>query len=299
VTFFISGVLIVGGGTWLSWRWIAQPVAQLSRAARALGSGDLKTRVGLARTDELGELGGSFDDMAERIERLVLAQKELLANVSHELRTPLARIRVALDIAGEGDASVARASLEEIAVDLGELEGMIEDILAALRLDLQTGAHRAQSFALRPETVQPEDIVEQARRRFAVRHPERALDVQLGPELAPIRVDVTLFRRVLDNLLENAQKYSSADDPIVLAVRRSADEVMFEVTDRGLGISEEDLPRIFEPFFRAERSRSRGLGGVGLGLTLAKSILDAHGARIELTSSAGRTRATVSIRRAA
>jgi two-component system OmpR family sensor kinase len=295
-TFFASGVLIVGVGAVLSWRWMARPLADLSKVARALGSGDLEARAQLARNDELGELGRGFDDMAERIQGLVLTQKELLANVSHELRTPLARIRVALDIASEGDALAARASLEEIAVDLGELEGMINDILTTTRMDLQTGSHRSTGFALRLGDVGPDSIVERASARFRARYPERALLVRAAESLPHIYVDATLFRRVIDNLLDNAHKYSPPEQPITLGVGNGGGAVVFEVIDHGMGITERDLPRVFEPFFRAERSRSRGTGGVGLGLTLARRIVEAHGGRIELSSEAGQgTRACVSV----
>jgi two-component system, OmpR family, sensor kinase len=296
LTFFGSGVLIVGGGALLSWRWMAQPLAQLSRVARSLGAGDLKARAALARSDELGELGRGFDDMAERIEGLVLTQKELLANVSHELRTPLARIRVALDIASEGDAGAARNSLEEIAVDLGELERMIDDILTTTRMDLQSGAHQATGFPLRLVDVAPSSIALRASERFHARHPERHLELSVADALPEIHVDATLFRRVIDNLLENAHKYSPEETPIRLGVSNGGSGVVFEVSDQGMGISERDLARVFEPFFRAERSRSRGTGGVGLGLTLAKRIVDAHGGKIELSSSSGAgTRARVSL----
>jgi two-component system OmpR family sensor kinase len=296
LTFFASGVLIVGGGAWLSWRWMAHPVAQLSKVARSLGSGDLKARARLVRSDELGELGRGFDDMAERIEGLVLTQKELLANVSHELCTPLARIRVALDIASEGDAGAARNSLEEIAVDLGELEVMVDDILTTTRIDLQSGAHHRSGFSLRRGEVAPSSIVERASDRFRGRYPERSLSVSIGEALPAIHVDAALFRRVLDNLLDNAYKYSPDGSDISIGVHEAGGVVVFEVVDRGMGITERDLPRVFEPFFRAERSRSRGTGGVGLGLTLARRIVEAHGGRIELASEAGRgTRARVSI----
>ena len=294
LTFFASGVLIVGVGAVLSWRWMAQPLAELSKVARALGSGDLKARAELDRADEIGELGRGFDEMAERVEGLVLTQKELLANVSHELRTPLARIRVALDIASEGDALAARNSLEEIAVDLGELEGMIDDILTTTRMDLQSGAHRTTGFSLRRGSVPPLSIAERAAERFRSRYPERRLNLVLEAALGEIHVDATLFRRVIDNLLDNAHKYSPAGAEITLEVRAEGGEVVFEVIDAGMGISDKDLARVFEPFFRAERSRSRGTGGVGLGLTLAKRIIDAHGGSIALSSQVGRgTRAQI------
>jgi signal transduction histidine kinase len=116
----------------------------------------------------------------------------------------------------------------------------------------------------------------------------------LGDALPEIHVDATLFRRVIDNLLDNAHKYSPDGGAITLELRADAGQVVFEVIDEGMGIADKDLPRVFEPFFRAERSRSRGTGGVGLGLTLAKRIIDAHGASIELSSQVGRgTRARI------
>jgi signal transduction histidine kinase len=293
-TFFAGGVLTASVGALLSWRWMVRPVAHLSRVARSLVAGDLSARAGLPSGDEIGELGRGLDDMAERIEGLVLTQKELLANVSHELRTPLARIRVALDIASEGDAGTARASLAEISVDLAELEGMIADILTTTRMDLQMRSREAASFSLRCGSVAPGSIVEHASARFRARHPERDLRVAVADDLPSVHVDARLFRRVLDNLLDNAHEYSPPERSIGLGVRREREQVVFEVSDEGIGIAPSDLARVFDPFFRAERSRSRGTGGVGLGLTLAKRIVDAHGGCIELDSAAARgTRARV------
>ena len=120
--------------------------------------------------------------------------------------------------------------------------------------------------------------------------------MQVAEALPEILVDTTLFRRVIDNLLDNAHKYSPGGATISLAVHGGKDGVVFEVADQGMGISDGDLPRVFEPFFRAERSRSRGTGGVGLGLTLAKRIVEAHDGRIDLDSTSGRgTRARVSV----
>jgi two-component system OmpR family sensor kinase len=294
-TFFASGVLIVGVGAVLGWRWVARPLADLSAAARALGAGNLEARAPLSLSGELGELGERFNAMAERIEALTLIQQELLANVSHEVRTPLARIRVALDIASEGDALAARGSLEEIAVDLAELERVIDDISTSTRFDLQGGSQRT-GFPLRRRHVAPGSIAQQASERFRARYPERGLRVHVAEALPEIMVDATLFRRVIDNLLDNAHRYSPGESPITLGVEGNAGgPVVFEIADQGMGISKPDLPRVFEPFFRAERSRFRGTGGAGLGLTLAKRIVEAHGGQIDLDSSAGGTRARVRV----
>jgi two-component system OmpR family sensor kinase len=121
--------------------------------AEPLGKGDLNARSELIRSDEVGEVARAFDEMAERIQKLVQAEKELFANVAHELRTPLARIRVALEIAGEGDAATARASLAEIAVDLAELEILIDDVLTAARFELVDGKTSNAGFSLHLEPI--------------------------------------------------------------------------------------------------------------------------------------------------
>jgi signal transduction histidine kinase len=281
----LSGLVVVGVGALLMSRWITRPLGELSRAARALGAGDLSARTNLARADVIGEVGRVFDEMAARMSDLLLAEKELLANLSHELRTPLARIRVALEIAGEGDAEAARTSLSEIAVDLSELESLIDDVLATTRLAVQSRQAALAGFALHREEILPRVLCERAADRFRAQHPTRRLNLLIADALPWLRADPTLLRRVLDNLLENAHKYSTdPEEPVVLRAEAEDGGVVFEVQDRGLGIPEEDLPRIFEPFFRSERSRSRGTGGVGLGLTLAKRIVEAHGGHIDVES---------------
>lgn len=288
VTFFLSGLVVVGVGSFLTARWILKPLDQLSRAARSLGEGNLSARAGLTRDDELGEVGRAFDDMAARVRALLLAEKELLANVSHELRTPLARIRVVLELAVEGDPERTRAFLSEISADLAELENLLKDVLAGARLEMADGTALAADVSPRPKETTPKVIAERAAERFRMNHPTRTLDVQVATELPRISVDPMLFRRAVDNVLENADRYSpDPKTPVALTVHADNGSVEFSVADRGMGISKEDLPWVFTPFFRAERSRSRDTGGVGLGLALVKRIVLAHGGTVTVDSNLG------------
>jgi signal transduction histidine kinase len=253
-------------------RAIAAPLERLTGAARRLGEGDLSARAGFAGKGEVGVLAAAFDEMAARLERLIRSERELLANVSHELRTPLARIRVALDLASEGDLEKARRYLGEIGTDLAELERLIDDVLTAARLD-QGGA-----LPLRRQRVEAREIVERAAERFRAAAPDRpGLDA-----------DPALLRRALDNLLDNARKYADGPAPVRLLARRVDGGLEVEVRDQGVGIDPADLPRIFTPFFRSDRSRARGTGGVGLGLALARRIVEAHGGSISVESAPGR-----------
>jgi two-component system, OmpR family, sensor kinase len=284
-------LVVVGITSFLLARSIARPLDKLSRAARALGEGDLEARAAVDRRDELGAVSRSFDEMAGRVSDLLRAEKELVANVSHELRTPLSRIRVALDIAAEGDAAAARESLADIAGDLEELERLVDDILTAARLELGAAASGGIP-PLRRERFAALALLDAAAERFRQLHPERTIETAWEETLPILEGDPVLLRRVIDNLLDNAQKYS--EGPIELSARADDREIVVEVIDQGIGIAPADLARVFEPFFRADRSRTRATGGHGLGLALAARIVEAHGGRITLDSTPGvETRAVV------
>jgi two-component system OmpR family sensor kinase len=266
-------------------RAIAAPLERLTAAARRLGEGDLSVRVGCSGRGEVGELSAAFDEMAGRVQRLVQAERELLANVSHELRTPLARIRVALELAAAGDLEASRRYLGEIGADLSELEKLIEDVLTAARLEAGGDA----GLPLRRERLPGAEVVERAAERFRAAWPGRALELQVDPSapLPAIDADRALLRRALDNLLDNARKYSDDGAPVALRARAAGGALEVEVVDRGIGIDPADLPRIFTPFFRTDRSRARGTGGVGLGLALARRIALAHGGTLTVESVPG------------
>ncbi|CAN5832830.1 hypothetical protein BH11MYX3_BH11MYX3_22330 [soil metagenome] len=284
----VCGFVILVFGALVTARWIVRPIDRLARTAKALGAGDLQARSRLDRSDEIGELGHRFDEMAGRIEGLLVSEKELLANVAHELRTPLSRIGVALDLAAEGDSEAARASLSEIAVDVSELETIVDDILTAMRFEVASGKGPTAQFPLRRSHVTGRSIADAAADRMRGRHPQRPLVLSIEEDLPMVHADPMLLRRVIDNLLENAHKYTpDGTSPIELVATRDGDRVIYEVRDHGVGITADDLPRVFTAFFRGERSRSRETGGVGLGLTLAKRITEAHDGTISATSQLG------------
>ena len=296
-------LLIVAGASIPFARSLTKPLELLAAKARRLGQGDLRVRAATNRQDEVGDVARAFNEMAERIEQLLHAEKELLANVSHELRTPLARIRVAMDLAGSGGQTVDY--LPEIAEDLGEIERMVDDILTAARLDLAQDRVGRLTTPLRREPTDPRQVLARAVARFTDHHPDRELVVKVPEQLPTLQADPAMLRRVLDNLLENAHKYSNAEKSIELraqAVPASGPEsavgsaVEIVVRDEGIGIDEADLPHVFTPFFRSDRSRARQTGGVGLGLPLARRIVSAHGGDITLQSKVGvGTTATVRI----
>jgi len=268
-------------------RSIARPLEKLGALSRELGAGNLSIRADASRRDEVGDLARAFNDMAERVQKLRHAEKELLANVSHELRTPLARMRVVLELATESDPAQVQRYLGEISEDLTELEQLLEDIIASARLDLIEGKTVDPYASFRRGHVDVGTMVEAVAKRFRERH-GRAIVCRIPDEPIGVLADNIMLRRVLENMVDNARKYSPDDRPITIEVEPVAgDKVRVSVIDEGGGISSEDLPHVFTSFFRADRSRTRNSGGVGLGLSLARRIVEAHGGRIDLVSKVG------------
>jgi two-component system, OmpR family, sensor kinase len=228
--------------------------------------------------DEIEQLTRAFNEMAERIEQLVRGQKELLANVSHELRSPLARIRVALELASPRDEKSA-ARLKDVEDDIAELDRLIEDVLTTSRLEA-TGL---------PAHVGSVDIAEMFAAlvaRAQVDPTTAGKEVRAEPaDGVTLVADAALIKRALWNLVENAAKYGAP--PIVLSAAADGDAVELRVADSGGGIAPEDRQRIFEPFYRADKARTPGRGGFGLGLTLARKVAEVHGGTIRAEGDHG------------
>jgi signal transduction histidine kinase len=181
-------------------------------------------------------------------------------------------------------------SLGEIAQDLVELERIVDDVLASARLALDASAPgTAPRMLVRAEHVDTPALLERSVARFRAAHPERPLSVKIDEKLPGISADAVLIRRVVDNLLDNAHKYTeAAAESIALEAWADGEDVVIEVQDHGIGIDQTDLGRLFEPFFRADRSRTRATGGLGLGLALARRVVDAHKGTIAFTSQLGK-----------
>jgi two-component system OmpR family sensor kinase len=264
-------------------RSVTAPLEGLSTLARRFGKGDLTARVRSRRRDEFGALARAFDDMADRITSLRRSEKELLANVSHELRTPLARIRLALELVTDGDRDKVSSYLTDISEDLAELEHLLDDVMSAARLDLARDSAGEALPPLHFEAISGRRLVEAAAARFLVRYPERTLECDMPQELPTLDAD-PVVRRVFDNLLDNARKFSESTVQLTAHESEDGAHLVVAVKDSGIGISLADQPRIFEPFFRADPSRTRATGGVGLGLAVVRRIVEAHQGTIEVDS---------------
>ncbi len=279
---FILGVLLSVLGL-LYWfiRRMFRPIQTIKSGVETIGSGELAHRIQTDRDDELGELAGSINHMADDIEQMLEAKRELLLAISHELRSPLTRAKVSAALLEPS------GNQENIVRDLNEMESMITELLEAERLN---GRH--QSLQKVDVTIN-EIVMSVVDDYFA----DEAIDLTLA-EAPPLQqLDPTRLRLVTKNLLENAFKHNGEGSRAVrLITNATANEVTFEIEDFGAGISEDHLPHITEPFYRADASRQRKTGGFGLGLYLVKLIVEAHDGTLKIESEIGKgTRVIVTL----
>lgn len=250
-----------------------RPIRELMKGVEAVSKGDFEFRIGTESNDELGELSTAFNLMAEQVAAIIASKRRLLFDVSHELRSPITRMSVALSMLPEGKA---RTSIERNA---RELNTMITELLENERLAVLGGKivhENVEIVGLTHGVV--DSFTEEAAR----------LEFDTLTESLPIVADSQRLMIAIRNVISNALKYSSSSDgPVKVSIFPDDDGVRIVVADRGIGISPEAQAKVFEPFYRTDDSRSRATGGYGLGLSLTKSIVEAHGGAIQLTSVVG------------
>jgi two-component system sensor histidine kinase CpxA len=268
------GLLLVALCCLLLARHITHPILVLERAATALASGSLTVRAlpqMAGRKDELARMASAFDHMAERIQRLIQTQQEMLGHISHELRSPLTRIGVSLELLRRGDGE----SLEQMEQDLDRLNQMIGEILELTRMDLQRGVRVASECVGLQEmlTAIAQDATFEARERG--QRIECDIDVN-----CMVTGDRALLRSCCENVVRNALLYTTAGSVIRIALSRTADQAQVLVEDNGDGVPEDALPRLFEMFYRVGALSERHPEGTGFGLAIAHRIVTMHGGTI-------------------
>ena len=274
-----GGVLIVS----LLSRRVLAPARQLSAAANRLGAGDLSQRVEVRGRDEIANLGRTFNSMAEDLERAEQQRRSLMADVAHELRTPISNIQGYLEAVRDGLLQPTSATIDTIHQQVLHVTRLIEDLrLLAL----------AEAGALQLERM-PDSLEEVLRRSIeAVRPRAEARGITLALEIPPslplVEMDRTRIAQVVGNLLENAITHTP-DGGSVTVLAEAGDGAAAQVTvaDTGAGMSGSDVGRVFERFYRVDRSRARSTGGAGLGLTIARQLVEAHGGSIRAESEVG------------
>jgi signal transduction histidine kinase len=259
------------------------PLRSLAAASQRIAGGRYAERVSTAGDDELGDLARSFNSMAAALEETERRRLALIGDVAHELRTPLATLQGNLEGLLDGVVKPEPATWARLHVEAGRLRRLVEDLQELSRAE-------AGRIRLEPRAVDPAGLVAAAVAPLADAFAEKgiALATELAPDLPSVRADPDRAVQVLTNLLTNALRYTPAPGTVRVTARRAAGGVELAVADSGVGLAPEHLERVFERFYRVDRSRSRAPGapwaGSGVGLTIARALVEAMGGRIHAES---------------
>lgn len=292
-------LLLFAGGMAIALGWffastLGERIDKLRGAASRLAGGDLRARVKVQGRDELAELSHAFNEMAARVESAALEQEELdqlrhelLAWTSHDLQTPLTSMRAMVEAIADDmveDKDTRQRYLATILREIQSLSALIDDLLQVAQLD-------AGGLRIDPAWNSLSDLISDTLESFSELASQQGILLAgvAGPDLDSSWFDAPRIGRVVANLIQNALQHTPRGGEVRVSARKEKDgHISVEVRDNGEGINPDDLPQIFETFYRGEKSRSRATGGSGLGLAIAKGLIEAHGGMISATSEVGR-----------
>ena len=254
---------------------MTSPLREMAAAAAAMARGDYRRRVTASSRDEVGELARAFNKMATQLGEVDRVRRELVANVSHELRTPITALQAVLENLVDGVEPADPETLRTMLRQVERLGALVAQLLDLSRLESGAVPLQRRSFELRPLL---EDVAGETRLRAT----DVSVSVGVDPAGATADGDPARVHQVLANLLDNAVRHSPAGGTVELRATKHRTGVTIEVSDEGPGISEEERSKVFERFYRADSARSSKDGGAGLGLAIARWIVDLHGGDIRV-----------------
>lgn len=275
---FLGIILTAGLGCYALALYLTSPIGKLRRATQKFAAGDLQTRVGARvgrRRDELSNLANDFDEMAERIESLVTAEKRLTQDISHELRSPLARLNVALELARAKANPETQGLMNRIENESFRLNEMISRLLTLSKLETNSNGFEKREINLSKlfeQVVADADFEAQANNK-SVKILQKADARVFGNE--------NLLRSAIENVLRNAVRYTKENTNVEISLERKNKDVVITVRDFGAGVPETELEKLFRPFYRVQTARDRKSGGIGLGLAIAERAVHTHNGTIE------------------
>ena len=269
--------------TFLLSRRALAPMRALSSSARLIGRGDFSQKVNVKDKGEMGELAKAFNTMTDDLDRLESLRRDLVADTAHELRTPLSNLRGYLEAIRDGVVQPDTSTINSLYEEVTLLSRLVDDLQELALVE-------AGQLNMQLQVEDPGEIINQSvsAARAAAIAKGVTLSAGTAGDLSACNIDAHRIRQVLHNLLSNAITHTPARGAVTVDARATNDGfVEIAVSDTGEGIPPEELPNIFERFYRVDKSRSRMTGGHGLGLTIAKRIVEAHGGRIQVTSELG------------
>ena len=258
---------------------VSRPIDRLAEAASRIAAGNYAERVLVSSNDEIGQLAESFNTMAASLESTERRRLQLVGDVAHELRTPIATLDGYLEGLQDGVVKPSDPTWILLRGETTRLTRLVNDLQELWRAE-------ARQLPLSLSTVDAETELRAATERFATRAQEQGIEFRTVAEAGrpAARADTERLGQILDNFLSNAIRYSPRGSVVTLSTERESDGVAVSVTDQGPGLTAEQLERVFERFYRADPSRSRALGGSGIGLAIARALAEAMGGRVEAIS---------------
>jgi signal transduction histidine kinase len=277
----IAAVIALGISRWLA-RGMTQPLRDMAAAARRMETGDYTVRVHTTSRDEVGQLATAFNRMSQELENLETSRRDLVANVSHELKTPITAIRAHLENLLDGVEQPNPETLQVMLAQSERLGRLVEQLLDLSKLE-------SGEVPLRREGVPLGPVVREVISEIDVARADRGVAVQsdVPDDLPTVDADRERLHQVLFNLVDNAIRFTPAGGEVRIEAHRHDGSVEVSVADTGVGIPAEALPRLFERFYRVDSARARGDGGTGIGLAIARSVVEAHGGTISAESEPG------------
>jgi signal transduction histidine kinase len=262
---------------------ILSPVKALTGAARQLGSGNLSHRVHVKDKSELGELAETFNSMANNLERAEELRKNMVADIAHELRTPLSNIKGYLEATLDGVVEANEDTIRKLDEEATLLTRLVSDLQ-------ELSLAEAGELKLKREYGDLGKIIENTIKIMQTNATLKSITLSslLSEELPPVNIDIHRISQVLRNLIQNAITATPSGGIVTVSTKKGVDAIEISVTDTGEGIATENLEKIFERFYRIDKSRARATGGTGLGLTIARRLVESHGGKIKATSEPGK-----------
>jgi two-component system sensor histidine kinase BaeS len=263
-------------------RRILQPLAQMAAITREVATGNFSARVAVTSSDEVGQLGIAFNRMADSLAQVEQLRKNMVADVAHELRTPLTNLRGYLEALNDKVLPPSPETFAVLQQEIMHLVHVVENLQQLAKAD----AARAY---LQREKLSLDELVEQILTLYRSQFQGKNIIVEknMAPDAGLVMADRDKLLQAVRNLIENAWKYTPENGRVTIASGRDQNGVKLIISNTGPGINAEDLPYIFERFFRADRSRSRDAGGAGIGLAIVKELIEAHGGRVGAESRDG------------
>tara|TARA_R110001583_G_scaffold16246_13_gene66581 strand:+ start:1715 stop:3121 length:1407 start_codon:yes stop_codon:yes gene_type:complete len=269
IPIFISSILL-----WLLTRSFTKPLIAMQKAAASFGDGEFNARIPLIaqRNDEIGACAASFNLMAEKLAQNIGSHQRLMADVSHELRSPMTRLQIALGLAQQNNISEAllHKHLQRCELEIARLDEMISSVLSLSRLENTISQLELMAVDLKQLLIL---CIEDAQYMAN----EKSINIHFDYQgTALLQADPNLLSSALNNILVNAINYSHKNHQVTVNLTKTSTSFVIEIIDTGTGVPIEDLPKLFEPFYRVAQARDRATGGTGLGMAIAKQAIVAH-----------------------